>query len=202
MLVARMMNCGVQKVKPANTQPVKVFASGAGTYYYYNIGGTLYFVEYDSAYGNELWKSDGTDAGTFRVKDIMPGSGASYPGDLTFFNGKLLFGAADNTHGAELWLSDGTDIGTTLVKDINTNGDGSNAGFWYKGVGALGNAVVFNAFTPELGGELYKSDGTKAGTVLLNDIRTGADWSFPNAFLFKNNESYFIADDAIKHCHL
>jgi ELWxxDGT repeat protein len=181
----------------ADTQPVKIFDVGAITYNYYNIGGTLYFVEHDDAYGNELWKSDGSDAGTIRVKDIIPGTGSSYPEDLTFSNGKLLFKATDNNHGTELFLSDGTDAGTTLVKDINLNGDGSNAGFLYKGVGALESNVLFNAFTPDLGGELYKSDGTTAGTVLLNDIWTGPNWSFPNAFQFKNDVSYFIDDDAI-----
>ena len=33
-------------------------------------------------HGIELWKSDGTDAGTVLVKDIEPGSGGSYPGKL------------------------------------------------------------------------------------------------------------------------
>ncbi len=185
------------KGKPANTQAVKVFDAGAITYNYYNINGTLYFVEYNNAYGNELWKTDGSDAGTLLVKDIIPGSGSSYPEDLTFSNGKLLFKATDNDHGTELFSSDGTDAGTTLLRDINLNDDGSQAGFLYKGVGAIGNDVLFNAFTPEFGGELYKSDGTKAGTKLLNDIWTGPSWSFPNAFQFKNNASYFIDDDAV-----
>lgn len=184
------------KGKPGNTQAVKVFDAGAITYNYYNSNGTLYFVEHDDAYGNELWKTDGSDAGTVRVKDIIPGSGSSYPEDLTFCNSKLLFKATDNDHGTELYSSDGTDAGTALVQDINLNDDGSDAGFQYKGVGTIGNAVVFNAYTPDLGGELYKSDGSKAGTVLLNDIWAGSNWSYPNAFQFKNDVSYFIADDA------
>lgn len=181
----------------ANTQPVKLFAPGEYAYSYYKGGGTLYFIEHDNVYGTELWKSNGTGAGTTIVKDIIPGAGSSFPYYLTFCNSKLIFNAADNDHGYELWTSDGTNTGTTLVKDINTYSDGSNAGFGYKGLGSTGDAVVFNAFTPSLGGELYKSDGTLAGTVLLNDIAGGPDWSFPNAFLFKNNVNYFIGDNAI-----
>ncbi|CAN5409831.1 hypothetical protein BH10BAC3_BH10BAC3_15730 [soil metagenome] len=186
------------KGETGNTELVKQFVPGEITYNFYNINGTLYFVEHDNVYGNELWKTNGTDAGTLRVKDIIPGSGSSYPEDLTFSNGKLLFKATDNNAGTELYSSDGTDAGTMLVKDINNNGEGSNAGFNYKGVGSIGDAVVFNAYTPALGGELYKSDGTTAGTVLLNDIWTGPNWSYPNAFFFKNGVSYFIDDDAIK----
>jgi ELWxxDGT repeat protein len=187
------------KGETVNTQLVKSFAPGEYHYYLFNGGGTFYFVKYDNVHGNELWKSDGTGAGTLLVKDIIPGPTASFPEDLTFSGGKLLFRATDNNHGSELWSSDGTDLGTALVKDINhLYTEGSNAGFWYKGVGITKNGdALFNAFTPDLGGELYKSDGTTAGTVLLNDIRPGPDWSFPNAFQLKNNVTYFIDDDAV-----
>ena len=181
-----------------NTLPVKIFISGEQTYNFYNGNGVLYFVKYDNVYGNELWKSNGSDLGTVLVKDIFPGKGASYPYDLTFYNGKLLFSATDINTGSELWVSDGTGTGTSLVKDINNAAtSGSDAGYMFKGISSTGNGVIFNAFTPSLGAELYKSDGTNPGTVLLNDIAIGTDWSYPNSFLYKNNVTYFIDDDAI-----
>ena len=39
-----------------------------------NVNGTLYFAANDGAHGEELWKSDGTAAGTVMVKDIDPGA--------------------------------------------------------------------------------------------------------------------------------
>ncbi len=180
-----------------NTLPYKIFGANEQAYIFYNANGTLYFVKNDNVFGNELWKTDGTDPGTVLVKDIFPGNFGSYPDALTFANGKLLFKAFDLNEGDELWASDGTGTGTSLVKDINLNGAGSNAGYWFKGIISTGKEVLFNAFTPALGGELYKSDGTNAGTVLLNDIATGPDWSFPNSFIFKNNASYFVGDDAV-----
>src|SRR5580704_11931564 len=73
----------------------------------------------DGVDGVELWKSDGTAAGTVMVKDIDPGSDGSFPNSLTNVNGTLYFSADDGTDGFELWKSDGTAAGTVMVKDIN-----------------------------------------------------------------------------------
>ena len=84
------------------------------------VGNTTYFVATDSVQGAELWRTDGTAAGTALVKDINPGSGDSSPSALTAVDGKLYFRANDGSHGAELWMSDGTDLGTVMVLDINS----------------------------------------------------------------------------------
>ncbi|WP_232023636.1 ELWxxDGT repeat protein [Microcystis viridis] len=54
-------------------------SNGSGQY------STLYFTANDNVNGQELWKSDGTEAGTVLVKNINPGSGFSgnYPRNLT-----------------------------------------------------------------------------------------------------------------------
>jgi len=185
-----------------NTQLISTFPENQGvyTYNYYNANGTLYFVIHDNIYGNELWRLDGTTNQKSLVRDIYVGISGSFPENLTFCNGKLLFRAFNINFGSELWSSDGTEGGTSLVKDINTTStNSSNAGsnFFYKGIGETTNGVVFNALTTQFGAELYKSDGTAAGTVLLNDIRPGEDWSYPNNFIFKNNVTYFINDNSV-----
>lgn len=43
----------------------------------------LYFTDWDTTYGGELWRSDGTEIGTVLVKDINPGSNPSGQASLT-----------------------------------------------------------------------------------------------------------------------
>src|SRR5713226_3610410 len=42
------------------------------------VGGSAYFYANDGVHGYELWKSNGTAAGTTLVKDIRPGNRGSY----------------------------------------------------------------------------------------------------------------------------
>jgi ELWxxDGT repeat protein len=78
------------------------------------LNGHVYFSVYDSALGSELWKSDGTAAGTSIVKDIEPNpTGDANPQHLVSANGRLYFLGDDDT----LWTSDGTDEGTFVLSD-------------------------------------------------------------------------------------
>ena len=70
-----------------------------------DINGTLFFIAQDATNGQELWKSDGTSAGTTMLKDIRTGSSSSYPQNLTDINGTLFFSAQD-PEGQELWKID------------------------------------------------------------------------------------------------
>jgi ELWxxDGT repeat protein len=151
---------------------------------------TLVFRANDGATGAELWKSDGTDAGTVPVKDINDsGTNGSYPSELTVSNGTLYFRVDDGTGtGAELWKSDGTDAGTMMVKEIN-NIDGSDPSEL-----TVFNGMVYFRADDGTGAELWKSDGTDAGTVMVKDIndKGGSD---PSKFTVSNGTLYFRADD-------
>ena len=66
-----------------------------------DVNGTLFFVATTgtsgTGTGKELYKSNGTSAGTTLVKDIYIG-GNSNPANLTNWNGTLYFTATDATH--------------------------------------------------------------------------------------------------------
>jgi ELWxxDGT repeat protein len=69
-----------------------------------NANGTIYFAgSLFDVNGTELWRSDGTAAGTVLTADINPGFFSSSPADLTVAGGHLFFSADDGVHGRELW---------------------------------------------------------------------------------------------------
>jgi ELWxxDGT repeat protein len=57
----------------------------------------------------------------------------------------------------------------------------------------VGDTVFFTARDDEHGRELWKTDGTPSGTVLLKDINPGWDSSSPHGFAGVGNDLYFIA---------
>jgi ELWxxDGT repeat protein len=130
-----------------------------------NVAGLLYFTADDGSHGRELWKSDGTQGGTRRVRDIRPGAAGSKPANLTNVHGTLFFSASDGIHGRELWKSDGTSGGTQMVKDIDSSG-GSHP----QALTVLGPTLYFSADHGGKGRGLWKTNGTAGGTKLVADI--------------------------------
>jgi ELWxxDGT repeat protein len=156
-----------------------------------NLGGTLFFQANDGTHGVELWRSDGTPAGTQIVKDINPGSNSSYPGNLMIVRGTLFFLANDGTHGIELWRSDGTAGGTQLVQDIDPGSGGSNPNTFT----TVGGTLFFSADDGTHGSELWCSNGTAAGTQIVKDINPGSSGSYPASLTNVNGVLFFAAID-------
>ncbi|MFY0526709.1 ELWxxDGT repeat protein [Archangium gephyra] len=139
-------------------------------------GGQVLFVAGDAAHGAELWRSDGTEAGTGLVVDLAPGPASSIEGALGSFGGLFYFFGHTGDGDSELWRTDGTAAGTTRVRDIRPGAEGSS--FGYQAIAVIGDgAFFFEADDGVHGVELWKSDGTEVGTVLVKDITPGAESS-------------------------
>ena len=152
-------------------------------------GGRLFFLANEGVHGNELWMSDGSEAGTVLVRDITDKTLPSYPSYLTYVGDTLIFRANDGIHGNETWRSDGTQAGTVLVKDVTPDFDPNG------GHTKLGESVVFAAGGEGRGEELWKTDGTEAGTVLIKDINRGANHSSPTDLTKVGDMLFFNAMD-------
>jgi ELWxxDGT repeat protein len=96
-------------------KPVKIGSNFTGPANLKAIGNTLFFTAYDTTNGIELWKSDGTEAGTVLVKDISLGIQTSNPQYLTAIGSTLFFSAYDGKNGRELLKSDGTELGNLFI---------------------------------------------------------------------------------------
>jgi RNA polymerase sigma factor (sigma-70 family) len=205
---------GTRLVKDIRTGPY-----GSDPCFLTNVNGTLFFTADDGVHGRELWKSDGTAAGTRMVKDINPGPASGFPdawiGNLIAVGPTLFFTADDGLHGVELWKSDGTAEGTVMVKDIH-HGPGSSlekrppgnkkpppgttvqrAALGPDTMAVVDNTLFFTADDGVHGYELWKSDGTAAGTVLVKDIAPGSEDGYPTRLTNVHGTLYFAACDGV-----
>lgn len=158
----------------AGTQLVKsgIIGSSGSSHAIFNA--KFYFQNYDNTNGGELWVSDGTDAGTVMVKNINTVGFSSDPQNFFTDGQKVYFEASDGISGRELWTTDGTNSGTYLVKDIAVGAAGSHPGSASpKGIIKFNNQVYFFGNSGSAV-EMYRTDGTVVGTVLVQ--------SFPSLF--------------------
>jgi len=162
-------------------------------------GGNLYFTAADTEHGIELWRTDGTDAGTDLVRDINPGRRGSNPEYLTAVGDTLYFSAstAADTEplagisgpGFELWKTDGTEAGTVKVKawaaDPATKLFNRPEHFIVVG-NTLYFTMRFGSHSPSQSAGLWRTDGTDAGTVRVADMAVGETIAAGDAIYFTN----------------
>src|SRR5205823_1279657 len=99
-------------------------------------------------HGVELWKTDGTGAGTSRVADIYAGTTSSSPFNLLASAGDLYFTADDGINGREVWRIDQATSTLARVTSLVFSADVMSA--------FPSGGVIFST----AGGELYRFDGT------------------------------------------
>lgn len=140
--------------------------------------GRAMFAANDGVHGSEPWVTDGTLDGTSLLEDIAPGFGGSSPSFLGVLNGSVLFAANDGVEGIGLYAAGLAGPSTVVrVHDVDVlvaNGQ--------RGV-VLGDALYFVAQ-----GELWRTDGTSAGTFQVAD-----SWPGPGGVLGPNDPAPVVA---------
>jgi ELWxxDGT repeat protein len=181
-------------------QDINPSAHALGSYIPYprdnaSIGSVTVFAMDDGKHGTELWRTDGTAAGTYLVKDIFAGATASLPAGFTLLGNRAVFSADDGVNGREYWITDGTSAGTRIIANINGTSLPSASMPLTARLPVLNGTVLFAA-TDDRGTELWRSDGTREGTWLIRDIYVGSGSSEPRDFVRLGNIIFFSAESA------
>jgi ELWxxDGT repeat protein len=153
--------------------------SGLGTLqpgYFNTIGSYTYFRATSPAYGHELWRTDGSTAGTVRLTDINPGALDSVAGPLALrtveLGGDVFFSATDGS-GTELWRLNPSTLGLVQVGQIAPGPEDPQASI----VGVAGTKLFLSATTAATGSELWVSDGDSTPTLVV-DLKPGSASSY------------------------
>jgi len=142
-------------------------------------GDLLFLIAGYKTDDKELWRSDGTDAGTFIIDGPSDGKVDGWARSLSVLNGIVYFENRDTDLDLDrLWRSDGTEAGTTIVTSM-------------KGIGGIvptTSALFFRGTQSESSDTgLWTSDGTGPGTSMLAPVY-GSEW-----WLAVGNRLYFSA---------
>jgi len=184
------------RVKDINTTRSDGIQSALGSTFQENLvalGTAVFLGAADGIHGSELWRTDGTEAGTRLVADICPGSCASTPQSLTVVGGQIFFLADDGMHGRALWKSDGTAAGTVLVKELIPEGEFA----FINGLTELNGRLLFSFTNYQERHELWRSDGTAAGTVPLASFPTHDPFFYPQPLARLGGKLFFVGDDDV-----
>ncbi|PLX28286.1 MAG: hypothetical protein C0600_09965, partial [Ignavibacteria bacterium] len=143
------------------------------------VNGIYYQTLFNAVSGGELWRSDGTQAGTWQCTDINPGSGSSYPSFLIAMGNFVYFAAYSPDNGTEIWrypLNGTTFSQAERVCDI-VPGPGNSEPMWLT---VMDGTLYFSAYREAEGRELWMSDGLPNGTTdIVMDINPGPESSDP-----------------------
>ena len=147
-------------------------------------GKVVLFDYNDNIHGKELWRSDGTRAGTYLVKDLVAGPESGHPQNFVHWRGKVYFTTWPQGYQyqdtlppfklPQLWSTDGTTEGTRLVSELDTV-------MWFDGrakVGGINRLIAsqdklfFQVWYSDNDYEfvqsiLWQSDGTASGTTKM-----------------------------------
>lgn len=171
-------------------------------------GDDSYLVADDGVSGRELWRTDGTEDGTFRVSDINTTSFKygldNNPIMFALDQNVYFFTSASDGVRAELWKVLDDNAGVEKITDFTTDSVVLRSYSSEKTTYAeyKGN-LFFAAQDPVNGNELWKTDGTLVGTKLFKNIALDdeaemvVNSSSPECLMVKQDMLYFFANDFV-----
>jgi ELWxxDGT repeat protein len=155
------------------------------------VGNSLYLVVGNS----ELWYYDSANETLKQLAVLRSSNHYSNFYWKTIVNNQLFFVADDGVHGPEIWRSNGTPEGTLMLKDIAPPALANIATAYPGPLFEFGDLLYFGANDGVRGQELWRSDGTSAGTTLFQEINPTIGGSAPDNFIGSAGLFFFAAND-------
>jgi trimeric autotransporter adhesin len=178
----------------------------------------LFFPFCDDQRNFRLWISDGTDEGTYPIHDAQVSTMSSTPRDMVRVGDYITFYADDHIEYVvtRQWRSDGTLEGTYRIDDFpllnalassNNKLTGTESALWIKNISTMlrlradssniqllenyKGSMYFTIADPvRTYVELWRSDGTRAGTVRIKVLTRDVGYGARDGAVF-NNILYF-----------
>ena len=183
----------VSSTVPVGADPKPNRGSNPGPFA--SMGGMLYFTTFEEDELPGLWRSNGTTAGTQRLKHVGPRGLATLDSSglsqLSVLNDRLYFADRSSSSAPELYSTDGTTaarVGASVTLSTEAS--------YPIELPVHGGLLFFAGQDASRGIELWKTDGSEAGTVLVKDLRPGTGSSKPSQFTSVGGDLYFVIADA------
>ena len=144
-------------------------------------GGDLLFVAGTTATGSEVWRLPIAGPPLPEALEVTAGPNGASPTFLGATSAAAFFAASRSDVGYELFATDGTTAGTHLVADVAAGSSGLISGA-SRTSSFVEDDRLFFVGEDHRGAELWRSDGTAAGTGIVADVNLGAADFFPFAW--------------------
>ncbi|GGD69656.1 hypothetical protein GCM10011514_37200 [Emticicia aquatilis] len=142
----------------------------------------IFFLAYDDIHGYEIWRTDGTQNGTFLLKDVNTEQASSSPKNIISAGNKIFFLARNEKTGVELWETDAITSATSLHHEFT-----------------IDSTQNFNGLVSFNGKGYVMTNGTELWEIRptgVYKIRSeGRESSYPANFTLSNNRLFFTFKD-------
>lgn len=211
----RRMGCGCETLEtramlsgePAVLADLNTSAEGenplAGPSVLGYVGDVALLAANDGLHGWELWRSDGTDAGTQLVADLAPGPVSSIPSHAASLPGHMFF--LTNGSQTQAWQTDGTAAGTVPLETVLFPGNAQIKVVW---LAKAGDSIYLSTAIGDQPAGIWRTDGTAAGTSLIVPDAQGDNFTavgnrvFFTRYLPETGFELWVTDDTPAGAHL
>lgn len=156
---------------------------------FYEFGGRLWFKADDGTHGDELWYTEGTAITTFMFADIREEDSngnnyGSYP-EFIFMTEDYFYFVAHDGDSQRLFMTDGKQ----MIMDLDVH----SSDVYISGTPVMFDGEFYMSLrTQPTGYELWKSDGTSEGTVMVHEFWSGTYSGSPQYLTVVNNNLLFM----------